>query len=62
MEKVVIGAFVALLILVFAVSCSGDGSEYYHVPQVSVDVDSGKKNYKPSAPKPRTWGGTTRKR
>lgn len=59
-------AFVVGLIVLFffiAASCnSGGGERYYHVPEVSVDVDKGKKHYKPSAPKPRFGGGTSKRR
>lgn len=48
---VFLGVFYALS------SCAGSGEEYYHVPGVSVDVDKGRKHYKPA---PRF--GTSKKR
>lgn len=60
-------AFVVGLVVVFffiAKACdTGSGEEYYYVPGVSVEVDKGKKHYKPAPkPAPKFGGSVGRKR
>lgn len=59
-------ALVVGILLLFAVSAScSSGEKYYHVPgvEVEVDVDKGRKHYKPAPkPAPKSGGSVGRKR
>lgn len=60
---IIIMVAIFLGVLYASSSCSSSGEEYYHVPGVSVDVDKGRKHYKPAPkPAPKSGGSVGRKR